>query len=302
MPTTLLQLRTDPFLFACLEADLARTKQGGGFHSHMRYPPMLEGTFCAPQDTSPQGLARVATTLTQSLVDSSLQIQRKEPITLDSISFFSLGFCTLLGDFRSLWLTCFGTPLPRYAPAAGDTPVLALAAQKWRDTQSPSAYFPFPLDEGGDREEELRRFGKQTWDVLEQGLGPLGPYRDAFLLYARWRYRPLPALPQTLDWRVRPPVGDAYLRAFRLFPDKRKPRSDSPRPPRDDADLDRALGAVREGLAAMEGDGGLRELTLLPAPHGIRRAQHELAKELGLGSESRGEGPGRSVHLLRQGT
>lgn len=90
-------------------------------------------------------------------------------------------------------------------------------------------------------------------------------------------------------------------------PQDRKPfgRDSSPRPSRDESSstesIEDALKQVHLAVERLKKEKGLQELALPPVNSFLRRHQHALATELGLHTESRGEGKLRTIYLKLNG-
>lgn len=64
-------------------------------------------------------------------------------------------------------------------------------------------------------------------------------------------------------------------------------------------DLEKALQEARDAIESLKNNPTLSEVALAPGNSYIRRQQHALITEMGFGTESRGEGKGRSVFVKR---
>ena len=75
----------------------------------------------------------------------------------------------------------------------------------------------FPLKELGAlaTSEQVMLWSCELWDTLADAIhSSFGEYADTAMAFAYWKYQELEAKPD-IDWRVRPPVGEAYAKAFK---------------------------------------------------------------------------------------
>jgi hypothetical protein len=231
-------LSHDQFLYACRQALTARTTKAG-FDSHLRHEPFLYGRFYAGRTLSVQAWRDHMQAILSHAYKVSPQFRRAEEINLDTVSFFALAIATLAADMDALLQHFAGIKLlpilgvPREKKDQDKLPGLArlfekhethlkkAAAQGGSDEQG-LEYEAFPLDaaDRGHAEAEVRdrtQVSEELWGVIFGLVRSTFPdHHRAISDFLRWHYQPeLP--PAAIDWRIRPPVGDAFQQFQRSF-------------------------------------------------------------------------------------
>jgi hypothetical protein len=313
------------------------------------------------------------------------------------VAYFTCAIATLFADLETACKETFGLHLPSIPSEppeySTEVPVSkALLSSRTRylgellssasDKQEAFAGFPLAGIEPASATEQENIWSCEIWDLLADAIHSVfGEYADTAMGFAYWKYQQAAASTE-IDWRIRPPVGEAYAKAFK--PLQRSARGDRPsfggggdRPQRDsrrernnpsgegkreapqrsgkperaasgsaerpreasahsgerhqspreasahggerhqnprrhagperegrpnnaptsEEQLTHALQEVREAASQLQSNPNLSEVALKPSNSFIRRQQHSLAVELGLDTESRGEGRDRGVVL-----
>lgn len=405
-PNSQLHLTNDSFLYACQSEYAARSKKDGSFKSHIRYEPFLLGTFERPKYATLSDFAQTVTAITHHHFQVTPQFRRHEPLNLETVSYFTCSIATLFADLESACRQFFGRGLPvipaeppEYSAEAPLSKALLKAHNEYLDKAftdgfSGDPFEAFPIKDVGSmtNNEQATVWSCEVWDTIADSIhAAFGEYADTAMGFAYWKYQEHEAKAE-IDWRVRPPVGEAYAKAFKPMQrsargdrghgfdkgdrggrdgrppkkpfsgDKRPTQSASreaiappapnfnakpeehsheaherkreqrperegreARPRHPDRDnrgkpqhrperrdngpgsvssenqIEEALLEVQNAAALLKTNPNLKEIALKPNNSFIRRQQHSLAVELGLDTESRGEGKDRGV-VLRAGS
>ncbi|MEY2988760.1 MAG: hypothetical protein RJB13_2281 [Pseudomonadota bacterium] len=228
-----LHLTNDSFLYACQSEFAARTKKDGSFKSHLRFDPFLVGLYQRPNSATWQDFVQLTTDIIKHHFTVTPQFRRKEPLNLDTVSFFTCSIATLFADLETACKEMFGTNIPvipseppEYSPEAPVAKSLlnsrnAFLHQLNASVDLSDEFVPFP--EGGDPNTHVQ-FACEIWDSLADVIHQIyGEYADLAMGFAYWKYQET-TQKQDIDWRVRPPVGEAFAKAFR--PLQRASRND----------------------------------------------------------------------------
>ena len=231
-------LSHDQFLYACRQALTARTTKTG-FDSHLRHEPFLYGRFYAGQTLTVSGWRQHLKAIFAHAYKASPQFRRSEAINLDTISFFSLAIATLVADLDALMKHFAGMPLPpvlgvpREKKESDRLPALAklfetfeahLAAQQRASVEEHEMpeYDPFPLDKSGKATSDAAaqdrvQVSEEFWGTIFALVRQTFPKHDRQIMsFLLWNFQPEVA-PAAVDWRIRPPVGDAFQQFLRSF-------------------------------------------------------------------------------------
>lgn len=219
-----LHLTNDSFLYACQSEFAARTKKDGSFKSHLRFDPFLVGEYQRPNSATWQDFLQLTTDIIQHHIKVTPQFRRKEPLNLDTVSFFSCSVATLFADLETACKELFGFGLPvipseppEYSADAPVAKSVVNARNVYLHKISASSDFseafePFP--ESGQPDAQVQ-FACEIWDALADSIhNAFGEYADLAMGFAYWKYQEAEQK-QDIDWRVRPPVGEAFAKAFR---------------------------------------------------------------------------------------
>lgn len=223
------QLSQDQFLFSCKQALVARTTKKG-FDSHLRFDPFLFGTYTPPQSRTVNAFRRELTEIFEHSFKETAQFRRQEQIDIETISFFSLAIATLMADIESLLLAYGGIQLPcvqgvpRAVKDSESLPALAALfasysahalSQEGLSPEDAEPFNPFPLDEAGDASADALRVSEELWGLVFTGVKKTFPdHHGPIVSFVRWHFQPEPE-PVAIDWRVRPPVGEAFTQFLR---------------------------------------------------------------------------------------
>jgi hypothetical protein len=348
------------------------------------------------------------TAITQHHFEVTPQFRRQEPLNLETVSYFTCSIATLFADLESACKQFFGRGLPvipaeppEYSAEAPLSKAVLKAHNEFLEKAeaegfSANPFEAFPIRDVGSLtdSEQATVWSCEIWDTVADSIhAAFGEYADTAMGFAYWKYQQHEAKAE-IDWRVRPPVGEAYAKAFKPMQrsargdrghgfDKgdrgsrdgrppKKPFSGEKRPahgPNRDANspaaptpqmnskvddrpqeyserkrdnrperegrearphhsdrdnrgrsqhrperrdnspgsvssenqIEEALLEVQNAAALLKTNPNLKEIALKPNNSFIRRQQHSLAVELGLDTESRGEGKDRGV-VLRAGS
>lgn len=224
-----LHLTNDSFIYACHSEFAARTKKDGSFNSHIRFEDFLTGTFRRPENPSMKDVSQIFSAIAKHHTQITPQFRRREPINLETVAYFTCAIATLFADLESACKELFGTGMPiipenppEYsAEAPVSNALLAARTGYLRNLQSETAEpapfeaFPRPDFSTLTAEQQAQVWACEMWDMLADVLHTtFGEYADAAMGFAYWKYQEQPAKEQ-IDWRVRPPVGEAYAKAFK---------------------------------------------------------------------------------------
>ncbi|MEY3901385.1 MAG: hypothetical protein RL189_691 [Pseudomonadota bacterium] len=224
-----LHLTNDSFIYACQSEFAARTKKDGSFNSHLRYEDFLTSTFCRPANPTMKDVARLFTAIAKHQTQATPQFRRNEPINLETVSYFTCAIATLFADLESACKEFFGTGLPiipenppEYSTEAPISMSLlnarsAYLAQIQTGETEQAVFEAFPRAEFPNltAEQQAQLWSCELWDLIADVLhSSLGEYADAAMGFAYWKYQEVPQKPE-IDWRIRPPVGEAYAKAFK---------------------------------------------------------------------------------------
>jgi hypothetical protein len=233
-PATLSQ---DQFLYSCRQALSARTTKQG-FDSHIRHEPFLFRTFDPGRNLSVGAFRQNLKEIFRHTHQVTPQFRRLEEINLDTISFFSLAIATLVADLETLMKFYGGTGLPpvlglpREKKDHDKLPALALLFERHEafieDLQAAEAkgqdetpeYLPFPLNPSESQDAEAIQRDRvavsdEVWGTIFGLVRTTFPkHHRAIAAFLNWHFQPeVPAA--SIDWRVRPPVGEAFQHFLR---------------------------------------------------------------------------------------
>jgi len=251
-----LHLTNDSFIYACQSEFAARSKKDGTFNSHLRFEDFLTGTFSRPGNPTIKDVARIFAAIAKHHTHITPQFRRREPINLDTVAYFTCAIATLFADLESACKEFFGVGLPvipetppEYSADAPVASALLIARSEYLKTIQADSSADLPFDAFPRPEfatltgmQQSQIWSCEIWDLVADVLHTaFGEYADATMGFAYWKYQEVPAKTE-IDWRVRPPVGEAYAKAFK--PLQRNARGDrgdrggdrrgrDDRPPRD---------------------------------------------------------------------
>ncbi|NBW81710.1 hypothetical protein EBR21_08145, partial [bacterium] len=223
-----LHLTNDSFIYACQSEFAARTKKDGSFNSHLRYEDFLTGSFKRPENPTMKDFSQVVLAIARHHSQVTPQFRRREPINLETVSYFTCSIATLFADLESACREFFGTGLPvipenppEYSTEAPFAHALLSARTVYlgqlATNSVESDFSAFPRSEFPTVAAELQEqtWSCELWDLIADALfSVFGDYADAAMGFAYWKYQESPERPP-IDWRVRPPVGEAYAKAFK---------------------------------------------------------------------------------------
>jgi hypothetical protein len=219
-----LHLTNDSFLYACQSEFSARTKKDGSFRSHLRFDPFLVGAYQRPNSATWQDFVQLVSDVIQHHVTITPQFRRNEPLNLETVSYFSCSIATLFADLETACKEMFGISLPiipaeppEYSP---DSPVSKglidsrnLFLHHLNASENIEQSFdPFPE---GSPAERQGQWACEVWDALAELIHKnYRDYADMAMGFAYWKYQESEPK-QAIDWRVRPPVGEAFAKEFK---------------------------------------------------------------------------------------
>ncbi len=228
-PNSQLHLTNDSFLYACQSEFAARTKKDGSFKSHIRFESFLLDQFQRPLNATMNDFAQIVSAITAHHFQVTPQFRRHEPLNLETVSYFTCAIATLFADLETACKEMFGLGLPvipseppEYSSEAPVSNSLLQARSNYliRINEGELISEPFegfPLKELGTlaTSEQAMLWSCELWDTLADAIhSSFGEYADTAMAFAYWKYQELEAKPD-IDWRVRPPVGEAYAKAFK---------------------------------------------------------------------------------------
>jgi len=221
-------LNPDAFLYACHTADTARHRKNGTFHSHLRYEPFLMDSFKRPAGPDVKRLRTEITAILKHHFQVSPQFRRNEDVDLETISYFTLAISTLFADLASLFRGYAGVDLPRipshdteYSDGFPQLARVITAYSTWLKNADAEkeAFDPFAVDETSSLAElqnQQAEFAAEIWDLISEQIFSVFPdHAPAIMSFASWKFK-LEEPVEEIDWRVRPPVGDLFAKAFRM--------------------------------------------------------------------------------------
>jgi hypothetical protein len=217
-----LNMSPDAFLYACLQSDEARRIKNGQFNSHTRYEPFLFDTYKTPASRTLEGFANELHTILQHHFQTHPQFRRQETIDIETVAHFSQAVATLFFDAEFLIRVFFGRGLP-ILPAtppseediSEDFPALTSAMERFQNylnnlTEDSQAFSP--ANDVEDAEKEESDFSREIWYVMDELIKELfGEYAPAFMNFAHHKFAAKEKA-AAIDWRVRPPVGSAFIK------------------------------------------------------------------------------------------
>jgi hypothetical protein len=219
------QMSPDNFLYACHSADVARTRKNGVFQSHLRYEPFLMGSYVRPSGPKAAQLRLEILAIAKHHFQISPQFRRNESIDLETISFFTLAISTFFADVERIFNEYCGLTLPKIPahdteysdnlPQVGK--VIALFSSYLKDNSPEKPQFdPFQSsDENSEDSLNAAEYGAEIWDVISEAVFQSFPeHAPALMSYASWKYKTEEKV-EAVDWRIRPPVGELFAKAFR---------------------------------------------------------------------------------------
>lgn len=228
-PNSQLHLTNDSFLYACQSEFAARTKKDGTFKSHIRFESFLLDQFQRPLNANMNDFAQVISAITAHHFQVTPQFRRHEPLNLETVSYFTCAIATLFADLETACKEMFGLGLPvipsdppEYSTDAPVSNALLHARSNYlirinEDEVISEPFEGFPLKELGAlaTSEQVILWSCELWDTLADAIhSSLGEYADTAMAFAYWKYQEL-EIKADIDWRVRPPVGEAYAKAFK---------------------------------------------------------------------------------------
>jgi len=261
-------LTNDSFLYACQSEFAARTKKDGSFKSHLRFDPFLVGQYQRPATATWQDFVQLTTEIIHHHFKVTPQFRRKEPLNLETVSFFSCSIATLFADIETACKEMFGVGLPdipseppEYSPEAPVAKTLLGTRNTFLHNISTSEDFsnefsPFPEGEQPDTQVQ---FSCEIWDTIADLIHQVyGEYADLAMGFAYWKYQEVEQK-REIDWRVRPPVGEAFAKAFRPLQRANRPDRSSAGSGRGDRGPARGdRGPVRGDRGPVRGERGNR--------------------------------------------
>ncbi|MBM3383050.1 MAG: hypothetical protein FJY29_11485 [Betaproteobacteria bacterium] len=224
-----LHLTNDSFLYACQSEFAARTKKDGTFKSHIRFEAFLLGDYKRPGQATMRDFSELVNAITAHHAQATPQFRRNESLNLDTVSYFTCAIATLFADLEEACKVVFGLGLPIIPSEppeySAEAPLSNALIQKRNQYLSntrtaeatATAYEAFPLKEVTVAEEALQSsiWSCEVWDTIADAIhSKLGQYADTAMGFAYWKYQETHAKAE-IDWRVRPPVGEAYAKAFK---------------------------------------------------------------------------------------
>lgn len=228
-PNSQLHLTNDSFLYACQSEFAARTKKDGTFKSHIRFESFLLDQFQRPLNANMNDFAQVVSAITAHHFQVTPQFRRHEPLSLETVSYFTCAIATLFADLETACKEMFGLGLPvipsvppEYSTDAPASNALLHARSNYLirnngDELISAPFEGFPLKELGTlaTTEQAILWSCELWDTVADAIhSSLGEYADTAMAFAYWKYQEL-EIKANIDWRVRPPVGEAYAKAFK---------------------------------------------------------------------------------------
>lgn len=216
-----LHINIDTFLFSCFETDTARRKKDGTFSSHLRYEPFLFGAFKPNRRKGMKGFLGDLADILAHHAQAIPHYRRGDQVTIDTLAWFTQSMTTILFDIEALLHDYCGINLPEWPAAlsavADDLPQLDSLMKEYASYQATlrkakkeeeAPAFDSPIKTPEQRAE----LAKEIWHLVATELKKtFGPYADLMVAFAAWKHTPK-AAPEKIDWRVRPPVGDAFER------------------------------------------------------------------------------------------
>lgn len=187
------------------------------------------GEYTRPKQASMRDFSELVNAITSHHAQATPQFRRNESLNLDTVAYFTCAIATLFADLEAACKQMFGLGLPvipseppEYSPEAPlSNALIQKRSQYLAQTQSAEAaaspYEAFPLKEIATSEEALQEsiWSCEVWDTIADAIhSKLGQYADTAMGFAYWKYQEAPSKTE-IDWRVRPPVGEAYAKAFK---------------------------------------------------------------------------------------
>ncbi|NBO37109.1 hypothetical protein EBU99_00835 [bacterium] len=224
-----LHLTNDSFLYACQSEFAARSKKDGSFNSHLRFEEFLLGTFKRPHQATMRDFSQLVSAITTHHFQITPQFRRHESLNLETVAYFTSAIATLFADLETACKEFFGLGLPvipenppEYSAEGPLTTAVLSArglflvqAQASTDAVEPFEAFPRPEFPTMTAEEQMTVWSCEVWDSVAEAIhAAFAEYADMAMGFAYWKYQETPSKGE-IDWRVRPPVGEAYAKAFK---------------------------------------------------------------------------------------
>jgi hypothetical protein len=220
-------LNPDNFLYACHSEDVARTRKNGTFKSHLRYEPFLVENYQRPKSPSVAALRVEILAIGQHHFQTSPQFRRNEDVDLDTISYFTLGIATLFADLNRIFFEFTGLDLPKIpshdTEYSDSFPLLQKIINQFtaflaNDDLEKDPFNPFSVSSQKNNHEvspEQSEFSAEIWDIVSEIIFETFPnHAAAIMSYASWKFK-MDEVSEPIDWRIRPPVGELFAKAFR---------------------------------------------------------------------------------------
>ena len=274
-------LNPDNFLYACHSEDVARTKKNGTFYSHLRYEPFLMDTFQRPKSPQAALLRKEILAIAKHHFQVSPQFRRNEDVDLDTISYFTLGISTLFSDLNRIFFEYTGLGLPKIpshdTEYSDSFPIVQKVINQYTayladDSAEKDPFEPFLATASRTKDEaaqEQNEFSAEIWDILSEITFEVFPnHAAAIMSYASWKFK-MDEKPDPIDWRIRPPVGELFAKAFRSL--RNGPGAGAPRA---------GASAARSGGPGAKPQGGDKgHKPRREGKHGVHAAHGDLPEQ-----------------------
>jgi R3H domain len=225
-----IEINTDLFLHNCSSALAARRKKDGTFNSHIRYEPFLFQNYNVPNFSVGTPTSVVFKNELEKIIKHhsahTPQARKKENINEENIAHFSLIFASLFADTQDICLKFMGIQIPSIPnhdtvipefDSAKDSLVSQLILKYelyQKEKHSLPNHQPFtPYDSVEIQLQVAAEFWEYFADLI---YAHLPDYSPAILSFAAWEFQTSPQEEQ-IDWKIRPPVGEAFQKFQRSF-------------------------------------------------------------------------------------
>ena len=241
------------------------------------------------------------------------------------MSFFTLAITTLFADLNSSFHAHTGLTLPNIpshdTEYSDSYPQLRRVTEAYTkhlenepsDKKDAESFNPFLVQAheaaadsksegpaGGHRKPERKEnlilkaeFAAEIWDILSEAIFDHFPeHAPAIMSYASWKYK-MDEPADEIDWRVRPPVGEAFAKAFRStrFSSSSRAGATAAKPGRNGSDSFQKKERFKKPEGSEEGR-EMSETTPDPQQHAQKSARKPH-------SEREEGGRGQNVHRER---
>ncbi len=223
-PTEKLDITKDSFVFSINQAYEARIQNDGSFKSHLKYEPFLEKTWKLPELPDIHSFKKSLSEIIEHHYKNLPNYRKKESVNLENISWFSHSLAALFADMEFLIHAYTGMGFPILPESrinrSNSSKAIACAIKKYVDfkNSNPSEEEKFSLLPLEDENQEAldAQYTQEMWSLVTYYAKRFfGEYLDLVTMYIFWKYVAKEQNTEVVDWNVRPPCGELYVKQFK---------------------------------------------------------------------------------------